>query len=1033
MRLGARLGRAALVAGSLCTLIACAGDSAKAPLPAGHPPPHPGFVREPQPNEPLLARVRQLTFAGRRSGEGYFGPEHGGTTYGGAEQAGADGAGTLVFQSEREPGNPFYQIYRMNLASGELERVSPGVGKATCGWIHPDGRKVLFASTHLDSEAPAKQAAEFAERESGKLRRYAWDYDPNYDLFASDPGAGRVDATSAPRQLTSEWGYDAEGSWSPGGRRIAWASNRHAYANELSAVDQERLSVDPAYFMEIYLSDGEGGSPRRLTHTPGYDGGPFFSPDGESIVWRRFSEDGATAEIYTMQLGNDAIGEQIHQLTHLDAMSWAPFYHPSGDYIVFATNLQGFANFELYLVDAQGRHDPVRVTHRKGFDGLPSFSPDGETISWTSGRTGDGKSQIFLADWDDAAARRSLGLSATQSREIEALFPVPTLYPDIQLEDLRAHVAALASEDTAGRLTGTEGERIATAYAARVFRSLGLDPAGDDGDYFQHFDFVAGVSLGENNTLHVLGESVAAEDFEVDRDWRPLAFSRDGVADAAQVVFAGYGIVAPASDHTPALDAYAELDVADKWVLVFRFVPEGLSPPARQHLRRHSSLRYKAMLARDRGARGILIVSGPRSKARRELVKLAFDTSLGGSSLSAISISDALAKRLLRQSGRDLAELQDEFDGAQGASTGFVLEGVRVEARVDLRKQRRTGRNVLARLPANAGPADSHDSPAPALLIGAHIDHLGRGEGQGSLARGDERDRIHPGADDNASGVAVLLEAAQDLASRSARGELLLQRDVIFAAWSGEELGLLGSSHFVDALSDPHDPHDPHALLSSRIAAYINLDMVGRLRDELLVYGVASSSAWPRLIEKSDAALGVPVVAKADSFLPSDSTPFAARGVPTLSAFTGVHAEYHSPRDTPETLDYDGMLEVARLVTSLSEGIAAQRDPPDYIPQKRPSPIGASSGFRAYLGTIPDYAASEVDGLMLSGVVSGGPASQAGLRSGDVVVELAGRRIENIYDYTYALEALEIGVEVDISVLRDGERRTLTILPASRE
>lgn len=1047
----------AVAAAALFAVAACTGGPARVPARSqGNPHPHPELARKAQPTEPLLEHVRQLSFAGRRSGEGYFGPASRPASRPGSGAGSRSGSWTpavggerLIFQSEREPGNPFYQIYLMDLASGRVERVSPGVGKTTCGWIHPDGQRVLFASTHLDPEAVAKQEAELALRATGKQRRYSWDFDPNYDLFTRETNA---EEDQPPRRFTSEWGYDAEASWSPDGRMIVWASNRHAYSSTLSAEDQQRLDSDPAYFMEIYLidladlsdpSDGTSGTPRRLTYTPGYDGGPFFSPDGESIVWRRFSEDGAKAEIYTQRLSNAGAKPQIRQLTRLDAMSWAPFYHPSGDYVVFSTNLHGFANFELYAVDAKGHKEPVRVTYRDGFDGLPAFAPGGAQISWTSGRTGSGDSQIFLADWNDAEVRRLLGLPSKRVPQVKALLPVPSLVTAINAQDLRAHVEALSSEAAEGRLTGSAGARIATGYVARVFRSLGLAPAGDDDGYFQHFDFVAGVSLGENGFLRVTRAAGSAQEmtksFEVDRDWRPLAFSRDGVAGgqpssplsvdaaSAEVVFAGYGIVSPASDHTPELDAYAGLDVTDKWVLLFRYIPEGLSPEARQHLHRYSSLRYKAMLARDKGARGVLIVSGPRSKVRHQLVRLAFDTASGSSSLTAISISNAVARGMLRGTGRDLGALQDEFDRAQGDAKGFALADVRVAARVDLRRKHQSGRNVLARLRANTSV---EGGSGPAVVIGAHIDHLGRGEGHGSLARSDETGAVHRGADDNASGVAALLEIAQDLATRQARGEIRLRRDLIFAAWSGEEIGLLGSSHFADAWSDPGDPHSP---LSAQVAAYINMDMVGRLRDGLLLYGIGSSTAWPQLIERHNAPLAVPVITKADSFLPSDSTPFAARRVPTLSAFTGVHSEYHTPRDTPETLNFEGLVGVSQLIAGLGGALAERPNPPDYVPQEHPRRGGPTTGFRAYLGTIPDYAASDVDGLRLSGVVAGGPAERAGLRSRDVVVELAGRKIENIYDYTFALEALEIGVEVDVSVLRGGDRLTLQLLPASRE
>ena len=336
----------------------------------------------------VLGPVRQLTFAGKRSGEGYL----------------SQGGDQMVFQSEREPGNPFYQIYSMDLQTGALRRLSTGVGKSTCAWIHPSGRRALFASTHLDPEAAGKQAKELADRAEGLERRYAWDYDELYDLFSVPLDASDE---SAPLRLTHARGYDAEASWSPNGREIVFASNRHAFAAD-AGIDTEQLARDPSFFIDLYMMDAGGRNVRRLTETEGYDGGPFFSPDGQHIVWRRFEADGESAEIHTMR--RDGTGER--KLTRLGAMSWAPFYHPSGDYLIFTTNLHGYSDFELYIVDAEGRHTPVRVSDSRGFDGLPVFGPGGDELFWTSNRRANGRSQIFRAHW--RTTRWHVGSSASR-------------------------------------------------------------------------------------------------------------------------------------------------------------------------------------------------------------------------------------------------------------------------------------------------------------------------------------------------------------------------------------------------------------------------------------------------------------------------------------------------------------------------------------------------------------------------------------------------------------------------------------------
>jgi Tol biopolymer transport system component len=974
----------------------------------------------------LLSKTRQLTFEGRRAGEGYFS---------------RDGS-QLVFQSEREPANPFFQIYVMDRETGDVERVSPGHGKTTCAWIHPSGSKILFASTHDDREAVEKQRAELDLRQAGKERRYSWDYDEHFDLYEFDRPRREY------HKLTDARGYDAEGSWSPDGKWIAFASNRRAYEGDLTAEERKQFEIDPAYLSEIYIMDSDGGNVRRLTSEPGYDGGPFFSPDGRRLCWRRFAPNGATAEVWTMNID----GSDKRQLTRLGAMSWAPFYHPSGQYLIFTTNVHGFDNFELYLIDVDGKSPPVRVTHTKGFDGLPAFTPDGKQLAWTSNRTGSGQSQLFLADWSHRRALELLGLVATAAaagtpsaqRERAVSVDDDAAYiaeassfakstherasPDYRAEDIARHVKYLCRDELEGRFTGSRGEKLATAYVAAYMQQLGLKPAGDDGGWYQPFEFTSGVALGPGNELAAGGVA-----YEVDKDWRPLSFSGTGKFEKAPLVFAGYGIVADAMNQQDAYDSYAHLDVKDKWVLIFRYLPEEITAEKRQQWNRASQLRFKTTFARERGARGLIIVTGPNAQARSELIPLQMDGILAGSSLPVISVTNEVADSWLVASGKTLQKLQDELDHGE-QKMGFELEDIELAAHIDVQRIKKSGRNVLGVL--RAADAPSNES----IVIGAHIDHLGKGASSASLARDEEGDKIHYGADDNASGIAAMLEIAEHLADRRKRGRLQLRRDLLFAAWSGEELGLLGSDHFVKAKRDAFQPDNggaatPHTTekdsIYPTIAACLNMDMVGRLDKNLILQGIGSSNVWRGEVERRNAPVGLPLTLQDDSYLPTDASSFYLQGVPILSAFTGAHREYHTPRDTPEKLNYDGAAEVARFMGLVAVGVASSDSPPDYV--RQPVKELATGGrLRAYLGTIPDYA-EEVKGVMLSGASTGGPADQAGVRPRDIIVELAGKKIENIYDYTQAIEGLKIGEPVKMTVIRNAERVDLQITPRSRD
>ena len=332
----------------------------------------------------FLSNTQQLITESLRSGEGYFS---------------ADGS-RFIFQSEVPGDNPFYQIYVRDLATGATNRVSPGIGLTTCSWIHPTLDRVMFSSTHEDPDALNKQAEEIRIRESGVERPYGWDYDRHYEIYQANADGSNI------INLTNSDGYDAEGSYSSDGSKILFASNREAYSRTLTQAEQKLFDDDSSYFMDLFVMDADGSNVKQLTNSPGYDGGPFFSPDNSEVVWRRFNPDGNSAEIWTM----DIDGGNQRQLTSDAMVAWGPYYHPSGDYIIYSSNVLGHATFELFLIDAEGTNTPVRVTNTDGTDILPVFSPDGSRLAWSTTRTPNGTSQIHMGDWNHGRALELLGL-----------------------------------------------------------------------------------------------------------------------------------------------------------------------------------------------------------------------------------------------------------------------------------------------------------------------------------------------------------------------------------------------------------------------------------------------------------------------------------------------------------------------------------------------------------------------------------------------------------------------------------------------
>jgi hypothetical protein len=572
----------------------------------------------------------------------------------------------------------------------------------------------------------------------------------------------------------------------------------------------------------------------------------------------------------------------------------------------------------------------------------------------------------------------------------------------------RPDVTVLASDRLEGRQAGSAGAQLAADHLVAELKKMGAQPLPGQKDFRLPFTFTAGVKDG-GTTLTAAGRTFAQR-----TEVQALSFA-DNAEVSGDVVFAGYGLVVPDSQNF-GYDSYTTLDVKDKIVVVFRYFPEDADQKTRQILSRYADLRYKAMQARQRGAKALLVVTGPRSPNAGETIPMSFDTALAGSGIVAASISGEVARGLFSGvKDKTLEDIQKEFDSGNPHTTGFALPGVNVTVKTNVVRQSQQGFNVVGYLPATSRIA----LPKPWVALGAHYDHLGRGSHGNSLAPKEEAGRIHHGADDNASGTAAVLAAGRELAARKARA-----RHVMLAFWSAEEIGLIGSNAFVTTPPVPND----------QLAAYLNFDMVGRMQDnKLTVQAVGTSAGWKPIIEKANVAAGFELVLQDDPYQPTDVASFNSVSVPSLAFFTGTHVDYHKPSDTADKINYEDLDRVVDFAVAIASRVGEQPDTLAFVKvQQAQDSGGGRAGVRIFTGTIPDYA-TDVKGLLLGGVIGGGPAEQAGLQKGDVIVQIGEQSIANIYDYTYALEVLKVGQPVKLVYMRGTERRETTLTPSARK
>ncbi|MBE7466208.1 MAG: M20/M25/M40 family metallo-hydrolase [Planctomycetes bacterium] len=585
-----------------------------------------------------------------------------------------------------------------------------------------------------------------------------------------------------------------------------------------------------------------------------------------------------------------------------------------------------------------------------------------------------------------------------------------------------AHAVYLASEKLEGRQPATEGCRLARDYIVERFRKWGLEPGGvADGDkrsYVQPFEFVSGVQLGKATKLTFLAGGKDEQVYKLEADFVPLRMSGSLKDEQpVELVFAGYAI----SDPKNGYDDFAGLEVKDKVVVALRGEPE---TPAGKRIGKgeadphappsvYSDLFYKVATARDQGARALLVTTGFRNttEAEREaLLPFAQGGRVPGG-LPALQARTPVVADWFRAAGLDLEALQKLID-AELKPQSRAMAGVRVSLAVEIERTRASTENVLGVLPGT-DPVLKDEI----IVLGAHYDHLGRGN-EFSLA--DKADlsakKIHFGADDNASGTAVLLELARALGEQKAA----LKRTVWFMAFSAEELGTLGSLYLV---KEP-----PAGLEVKRIAAMVNLDMVGRLREEKLhAIGAGTGQGFDKLLEAVNAPYGFTIKTTEDGFGGSDHLAFVNHGVPVLFFFTGSHTDYHKPTDTADKLNAPGMAKIGAFVFDTAARLIQAPQRPAYVKiEPKSRPVMGMGGVR--LGTLPDYS-FEGKGLRLQGVRGGGPADKAGLKQGDTIILLAGKRIETIQDFMNVLRQCKPGEPIEIVVIREGQEVKLTATP----
>ena len=842
------------------------------------------------------------------------------------------------------------QIEVLSAKGGDPKLVSTGKGRTTCAYFLKGDQEIVYASTH--------EVSPECPTPPDMSKGYLW------GLFDFDIYKAQADGSNLTNLTPKTPGYDAEATVCGVDGSIIFTSTRTGD-------------------LELFRMDADGKNVRQLTNTPGYDGGAFFSKDCTKIVWRSSRPAvGEELDTYKTLLQQNLVkptkmdlyvansdGSDARQVTYLPGASFAPYFFPDGKRVIFSSNYLNprSAEFDLFAIDIDGSH-LERITHSGGFDGFPVFSPDGKTLSFSSNRrdveqrdkgevyrmtgkpAGAKDTNVFLADWVDAPGGER-----------------PASADSAPADRFAATVAYLADDAREGRGVGTKGLVDSAEHVKEQLRALGVEPGV--ADWRQDLEVTTELKRGPTTALALDGKDLLVEDFA------PMPISASGKATGG-IVAVGWGLV----DEAAKLDEYKGKNVRGKIVLVHRFVPPDAKLEARD-VQRLGDLRHKAFVAKGKGATALLVIDDGDPKAEEApLPKLS-----AGESPSQIPVVV-----LTRKAGAALRA------GTHAAKVTVVLEPVRT----------RTS-NIVGVIKAK------HASKLPGVIVvGAHLDHLGMGGGPTALDP-NVKD-VHNGADDNASGIAALLEVARTLVAKQAD----LQRDVYIVAFSAEEMGALGSEHYVK-----------HPPTKEPVFAMLNMDMVGRMKmNQLHVNGGDSAKEWKELVGPACTTHRVSCHIAGSGYGPSDHMKFYIAGIPVLFMFTGSHREYHTTKDDSHLINAAGGARVAAITADVALAVANRAGALSYV-KAPPEPMGGDVRRRgASLGTVPSYSEdpNQPKGMIVADVMPDGPAAKAGLKANDRIIQIGTAEIANVGDLMFVLEQAKPGTQVTITFVRDHKVQQVT-------